>query len=167
METGHLWVAWLRRNKCPPADGWLSFRYSLIPKVTYGFAAIAVDPDVLESSFQKLYRDVLSPLRVNEKITKFYLMAPKRVMGLGMPNPCIKMLAYKLHLLQTEWNQSTASGQMLRQSLDIFQMETGLSTNVIEKDYDRFELATGGWWKQFWCLCHIDMMSNFIWATSG
>ena len=155
MEVGHLWVERLRHNKCPAADGWLGFRYSLIPKVTYGFAAITIDPDVLESSFQRLYRDVLSPLRVNENITKFYRMAPKRVMGLGMPNPGIKMLAYKLHLLQTEWTQPTSAGQMLQQSLEIFQMETGLSTNVIEQDYDRFEsLATGGWWKQFWCLCH-------------
>eukprot|EP00956_Cyclotella_meneghiniana_P043229 scaffold259317_cov96-Cyclotella_meneghiniana.AAC.3 len=144
MEVGHLWVERLRRNKCPAADGWLGFRYSLIPKVTYGFAAITIDPDVLESAFQWLYRDVQSPLRVNENITKFYRMAPKRVMGLGMPNPGIKMLAYKLHLLQTEWNQPTSAGQMLQQSLEIFQMETGLSTNVIEQDYDRFEnLATG------------------------
>eukprot|EP00956_Cyclotella_meneghiniana_P034366 scaffold104037_cov45-Cyclotella_meneghiniana.AAC.3 len=155
MEVGHLWVERLRRNKCPAADGWLGFRYSLIPKVTYGFAAITIDPDALEHAFQKLYRDVLSPLRVNENITKFYRMAPKRVMGLGMPNPGIKMLAYKLHLLQTEWNQPTSAGHMLRQSLEVFQMETGLSTNIIEADYDRYEtLATGGWWKQFWCLCH-------------
>eukprot|EP00956_Cyclotella_meneghiniana_P031352 scaffold82095_cov91-Cyclotella_meneghiniana.AAC.1 len=135
MEVGHLWVERLRRNKCPAGDGWLGFRYSLILKVTYGFAAINIDPDALEHSFQKLYRDVLSPLRVNENITKFYRMAPKRVMGLGMPNPGIKMLAYKLHLLQTEWNQPTSAGHMLRQSLEVFQMETGLSTNIIEADY--------------------------------
>eukprot|EP00956_Cyclotella_meneghiniana_P010400 scaffold14401_cov58-Cyclotella_meneghiniana.AAC.23 len=131
-------------NKCPAGDGWLGFRYSLIPKVTftYGFVAITIDPDVLESSFQKLYRDVLLPLHVNENITKFYRMAPKpkRVMGLGVPNPCMKMLAYKLHLLQTEWNQCTAAGQMIRQSLEIFQMETGLSTNVIEMDYHRYDV---------------------------
>ena len=134
MQVGHLWVERLRWNKCPAGDGWLGFRYSLIPKVTYGFAAITIDPDVLERSFQKLYRDVLSPLRVNENITKFYRMAPKRVMGLGMPNPGIKMLAYKLHLLQTEWNQPTLAGQMLRQSLEVFQMESGLSTNIKEAD---------------------------------
>jgi len=31
MEKGHLWVERLRHNKCPAADGWLGFRYSLIP----------------------------------------------------------------------------------------------------------------------------------------
>jgi hypothetical protein len=75
----------------------------------------------------------------------FYRMAPKRVMGLGMPNPCIKMLAYKLHLLQTEWNQPTAAGQMLRQSLEVFQMETGFASNILETDYNRYSsLATDG-----------------------
>lgn len=153
MEKGHLWVERLRRNRCPAADGWLGFRYSLMPKMTYGFAAITIPPDELEKSFQALYREVLSPLRVNKNITLFYRMAPKRVMGLGMPNPCIRMLAHKLHLLQSEWNQPTTAGQMLRQSLEVFQMETGFSENVLEMDYDRYELlATGGWWKQFWCL---------------
>jgi hypothetical protein len=77
------------------------------------------------------------------------------MMGLGMPNPCIKMLSYKLHLLQNEWNQATAAGQMLRQSLEVFQMETGFSSNILEADYSRYEgLATLGWWKQLWCLCH-------------
>lgn len=100
--------------------------------MTYGFSAITVDPCVLEASFQKLYRDVLSPLRVNRNITRFFRMAPKRVMDLGMPNPGIKMLSHKLHLLQLEWNQPTSAGNMLRQSLEVFQMETGFSKNVLE-----------------------------------
>jgi hypothetical protein len=149
MAAGHLWVEHLRRNRCPAVNGWLGFWYSLVPKVTY----ITVDPAELEKQFQALYRDVLSPLRVNKNIMRFYRMAPKRVMGLGMPNPCIRMLSHKLHLLQSEWNQPTSAGQMLRQSLEVFQMETGFSRNILELDYDRFEsLATGGWWKQFWCL---------------
>jgi hypothetical protein len=154
MDEGHLWVERLRRNRCPAADGWLGFQYSLIPKVTYGFAAITVDPNILEKSFQKLYREVLSPLKVNKNITRFYRMAPKRVMGLGMPNPCIKMLSHKLHLLQCEWNQPTAAGQMLQQSLEVFQMETGFTSNILERDYSRYSsLATDGWWKQLWNLC--------------
>jgi hypothetical protein len=113
-----------------------------------------VDPDYLERAFGKLYREILSPLKVNKNIMLFYPMAPKRVMGLGMPNPCIKMLAYKLHLLQTEWNQPTAAGQMLRQSLEVFQMETAFASNILETDYNRYSsLATDGWWKQLWCLC--------------
>ena len=68
MAAGHLWVERLRRNRCPAADGWLGFRYSLMPKVTYGFAAITVDPAELEKQFQSLYRDVLSPLCVNKNI---------------------------------------------------------------------------------------------------
>ena len=74
-------------------------------------------------------------------------------MGLGLPNPGIKMLSHKLQLLQSEWKQPTLARYMLCQSLEVFQMETGFSTNVLEMDYSRFgELATGGWWKQFWCL---------------
>jgi hypothetical protein len=168
MEAGHLWVERLRHNRCPAADGWLGFRYSLMPKMTYGFAAITIDHAELEAKFQALYRDVLSPLRVNKNIMRFYRMAPKRFMGLGMPNPCIHMLSHKLHLLQSEWNQQTSAGQMLRQSLEVFQMETGFSSNILESDYDRFEcLATGGWWKQLWCLCRRYMMFDFSWDPNG
>jgi hypothetical protein len=153
METGHLWVERLKRNRCPSSDAWLGFRYALIPQLTYGFSAIVVDPSLLERSFQRLYREVLSPLKVNRNITLFYRMAPKRVMGLGLPHPCIKMLAHKLQLLQTEWNQPTSAGNMLRQSLEVFQMETGFSSNVLQMEYERYgDLATGGWWKQLWFL---------------
>jgi hypothetical protein len=119
MEAGKLWVERLRRNRCPPADGWMGFRYALIPKLTYGFASITPDLDMLEASFQHLYWNVLSPLRLNMNIRKFYRMAPKRVQGLGMPNPGILMLSQKLHLLQSQWDQPTATGQMLRQSLEV------------------------------------------------
>lgn len=82
-------------------------------------------------------------------------MAPHRMMGIGMPNPCIRMLAYKLHLLQSEWGQSSSTSNMLRQSLEIIQMEVGLGCNIFSLDYHTYGcLASDGWWKQLWCLCH-------------
>jgi hypothetical protein len=48
-----------------------------------------------------------------------------------------------------------AAGNMLWQSLEMFQMETGFGSNVSEADYAGYEsLATTGWWKQLWNLCH-------------
>jgi hypothetical protein len=79
----------------------MGFRYALIPSLTYGFAAICPKLDLLEDSFQALYRNVLSPLHLNMNIKTFYRMAPKRYQGLGMPNPGIVMLSQKLHLLQS------------------------------------------------------------------
>ena len=169
MTAGHLWVARLRSNKwCPPADGWLGFRYSLIPQLTYGFSAITPDISSLEASFHKLYRDVLSPLRVNWNISRFFRMAPRRVMGLAMPNPSIVMLSHKIHLLHTQWNQPMATGQMLRQAFEVFLMEVGLSTNVLLENFDRLGcLATHGWWKHLWELAHrydtsIDILPSNI-----
>ena len=44
---------------------------------------------------------------------------------------------------------------LLKQSLEVFQMEVGLSTNILLEDYDRLgNLATNGWWKHLWALCH-------------
>ena len=124
-------------------------------KLTYGFSAIAPDPDLLEKSFQDLYYKILPPLRVNCKIAKFFRMAPRRYFGLAMPNPGIVMLSHKLQLLHTQWDMPTTTGQMLRQSFEVFQMEVGLSSNILSEDYDRLgNLASGGWWKQLWCLCH-------------
>jgi hypothetical protein len=77
MDKGKKWVERLCRNTCPPADGWMGFRYALIPSLTYGFASICPDLDRFEAEFQALYRNVLSPLRVNMNIMTFYRMAPK------------------------------------------------------------------------------------------
>lgn len=65
------------------------------------------------------------------------------------------MLSQKIHLLQSQMDQPTATGNMLKQSLEVFQMEVDLSTNVLELDFDRYGcLASNGWWKHFWQLCH-------------
>ena len=155
LAEGARWADRLRSNRCPPADGWMGFRHALIPKLTYGFSAITPDPSELEEGFQELYFKLLSPLRVNCRISKFFRMAPKRYFGLGMPNPGILMLSHKLQLLHTQFNMPTSTGQMLRQSWEVFQMEVGLSSNILCEDYSRLgNLATGGWWKQLWCLCH-------------
>lgn len=68
LEKGTLWVERLRRNKCAPGDAWMGYRYALMPKLTYGFAAITPDPGLLEKQFVELYRNVLSPLKVNINI---------------------------------------------------------------------------------------------------
>jgi hypothetical protein len=155
MEKGKKWVVRLCRNKSPPADGWMGLRYALLPSMTYGFAAICPDLDMLEAEFQSLYRNVLSPLRVNMNIKPFYCMAPKQFQGLGMPNPGIVMLSQKLHLLQCQLDQPTATGMLLKQALEVFQMEVGLSTNILLEDFDRLgNLASNGWWKHLWQLCH-------------
>eukprot|EP00956_Cyclotella_meneghiniana_P044630 scaffold327138_cov103-Cyclotella_meneghiniana.AAC.1 len=75
---GTLWVERLRCNRCPPGDAWMGFRYALMPQLTYGFAAITPDLDYLEKAFVELYRNVLSPLKVNMNIKSFYRLAPKR-----------------------------------------------------------------------------------------
>jgi hypothetical protein len=65
MEEGHLWVERLPCNRCPAADAWMGFRYSLVPKLTYGFFAITVDPSVLEAVFWTkicFWRTVAGPL---------------------------------------------------------------------------------------------------------
>ena len=154
MEDGQKWVARLRSHRCPAADAWMGFRYALMPSLTYGFASITPDLSDLEKQFQDLYFKVLSPLRVNQHIMKFYRMAPKRFQGLGMPNPGIVMLSQKLHLLQTQWDQPTTTGAMLHQALEVFQMEVGLSTDIFAEDFDRLgHLASNGWWKHLWQLC--------------
>ena len=155
LAEGTRWVERLRANRIPPADGWLGFRYALMAKLTYGFSAISPDPAELERAFQDLYYKILPPLRVNCKISRYFRMAPRRYFGLAMPNPGVVMLAQKLQLLHTQWNMPSTTGQMLRQSFEVFQMEVGLSSNILCEDYDRLgNLATGGWWKQLWCLCH-------------
>jgi hypothetical protein len=65
-----------------------------------------------------------------------------------MPNPGIIMLLQKLHLLQCQLDQPTATGMLLKQALEVFQMEVGLSSNILLEDFDQLgNLASNGWWK--------------------
>jgi hypothetical protein len=71
-------------------------------------------------------------------------------------------------MIQTEWNQPTAAGNMLRQSLEVFQMETGFALNILEADYSLGSspslLMAGG---NNCGVSAIDMMSSFSWAHVG
>ena len=153
-KAGMTWTTRLRNRPLPRADAWLGFRHALYRKMNYGFSAIVVDPDLLDRTFQDVYRSALPSLGVNRNITKFFRTAPRRFGGLEMPQPSIDMLSQKLHLLQSEWSQPTATGNMLRQSLEVFQMELGLSSNPFTEDYEQYsQLVSAGWWQHLWLLC--------------
>ena len=155
-KAGKQWTTRLRGRPLPARDAWLGFRYALYRKLNYGFSAVVADPDDLEHTFSVIYRDALSCLGVNKNIMLYYRLAPKRFMGLEMPHPTIDMLSQKLQLLRSEWDQLTPTGNMLRQSLEVFQMELGMSGNVFDLDYDLWSpLCSDGWWKNFWHLCSM------------
>jgi hypothetical protein len=43
---------------------------------------------------------------------------------------------------------------MLQQSLEVFQMEVGISLNILEEDFSCLgNLASDGWWAHLWQLC--------------
>lgn len=45
---------------------------------------------------------------------------------------------------------------MLRQALEIFQLEVGLSTDIFAKSVDRLgHLAWNGWWKHLWLVAAL------------
>lgn len=149
MAKGWLWVERLCHNRCDPGDAWTGFRYALWPSLTYGFAAITPNINALNKAFQDLFCNVLSLLKVNKNICTFYRVAPKRYQGLGMPNPLITMLmlSQKLHLLQTQFNQPTATGRMLQQSLEVFRWRSGSAGTFwrrISLDLATLQLMAGG-----------------------
>jgi hypothetical protein len=72
-----------------------------------------------------------------------------------MPYPGIVMLSQKLYLLQSQLDQPTATGMLLKQALEVFQMEVGLSTNILLEDFDQLgNFVSNWWWKHLWQLCH-------------
>ena len=141
-------------GSCPPRDAWLGFRDQLWPKMSYGLVAVSHPPDKLDAAFQSVWFKCLPCLKVNRHITKAWQTLPWRFQGLAMPEVNMKVLGRKIHLIQRHWGCGDATGRMLKQAYEVFQVEAGLEGNIIAKDFRRnCCLVTHGWFKNLWELC--------------
>ena len=78
-------------------------------------------------------------------------MIPSRYQGLGLPNMALEKLSESLLWLQRHWDVKEGVGLVVREAYECLQMETGLSGNIFQRNYKRFQsLATHTWYKIFW-----------------
>ena len=156
VKKGEKWASRMRAGHCPPRDAWLGLRHQLWRKMSYGLVAVSHPPHLLEKAVQSVWYKCLPFLRVNRCITKEWRMLPFRFQGLSLPHVNIELLGRKIHLLQRHWGSHGVTGRFLRHAFEAFQVETGLGGNIFLRDYDRLGvLATDGWFKNLWQLCHL------------
>ena len=71
-----------------------------------------------------------------------------------MPGVNIEILGRKVHLVQRHWGCGDATGKMLKQAYEVFQVEAGLEGNIFARDFRSHEfLVTHGWFRNLWELC--------------
>lgn len=128
--------------------------HQLKPKMEWGLVAMSDDPAKLEEAYQKVHYQALSPLRVNQHITKEYRMMLPEHQGLGMFNPNIDCLGKKISYCLRNWLRPTTIGNMLQQAYEMFLLDLGFGGDLFNLNYDRYSsLSADGWFKHIWCLC--------------
>lgn len=153
-DKGLDWTVALRSNHIPPRLAWNYLDHQLKPKMEWGLVAMSDDPAKLEEAYQKVHYQALSPLRVNQHITKEYRMMLPEHQGLGMFNPNIDCLGKKISYCLRNWLRPTTIGNMLQQAYEMFLLDLGFGGDLFNLNYDRYSsLSADGWFKHIWCLC--------------
>lgn len=153
-KKGANWAEMMRAGSCPPRDVWLGLRHQLYRQMSYGSVAMTHDPDKVEAVYQSVYYQVLSPARVNQHTRKEFRMLSRRHQGLAMPNPNTDRLGDKIQLLHAHWGSDSATGNMLKQAYEVFQVESGLGGDIFRRSFRDFGvLATHGFFRDLWQLC--------------
>jgi len=154
-KKGKKWAARMRNGCCPPRDAWLGLRHQLWRQMSYGLVAVSHPPNKLEKAVQSVWFECLPFLKVNRHIRLEWRTLPLRYQGLALPHVNIELLGRKLHLIQRHWGCKDVTGNFLLQAYEVFQVEVGLGGNIFERDFTRYGmLATNGWFKNLWQLCH-------------
>ena len=82
-------------------------------------------------------------------------MLPHRYQGLGLPNMALEKLGKSIAWLHHHWSVKKGVGLIIKAAFERLQVETGLSGNVLIRDYNKYEcLAMHSWFKVLWQYLH-------------
>ena len=154
-KTGLDWAAALRTNHVTPNQGWKYFDAQLKPKLYWGLVAMSDDPTKLEEEIHRVFYQVLSPLRVNQHITREYRMMLPEHQGLGMFNINVDCLGKKISYMRRNWLCGTSVSNLLFHAYQTFRVDLGLGGHIFQANYEKFKKLSGddGWYKHLWQLC--------------
>jgi hypothetical protein len=155
IEKGITWQKRIAGSRLSTRDRWFSFFRQTKPSMQYGIEAVMDPPDVVTNAFQAFYFMTLPHLGVNRYITQEWRMLPHQYQGLGLPNMALEKLGKSISWLHRHWGVKEGVGLILKAAFERLQVETGLSGNVLVKDYTKYEcLATHSWFKVLWHYLH-------------
>ena len=151
VDKGKKWAGKVRGSSLSPSDVWFSFSNQSVPSFSFGLCPLMSSPEEVEREFMAMYYQCLSPLGVNQCITKEWRILPVEWSGLGMPNMSLEKLSCMIMFLKQHWGFDDEFGRALRCVFELVQIETGLAGNFLLRHYDTFEcLASHTWYKLLW-----------------
>ncbi len=124
------------------------------PKLIYGSVAITHDPNRLEKTFQSVWYNLLSSLKVNRCITREFRTFPPPLSVDCITKPQYCALSSKILLVHKYWNKDSIIRNMLTAAYHVFQTKVEIRGNILAFPYDsRGCLATHGFLKNLRQLC--------------
>ena len=130
---------------------WQSFRTMIWPSLRYPLAATTITEEESTEITASLYKHFLPSAGTNRNFPKAVRHAPLDFFGLDL-NRCIDYQGIEqIKKLLTHGAVDTPTGKLMRDSLELAQLEVGMGIPILEADFEMYgHLLTDCWIKVLW-----------------
>ena len=101
---------------------------------------------IIKSVLYPLYRELLPRIKVNWNYPTIMISVHKAVGGLDLGSMEYEQTVEAINLYVSLYKSTTLLANLIKDSLELIQVEVGLDCLVLELDYKKFDhLVTCGW----------------------
>jgi len=158
------WEQALQKGLIPCSLAWMALHWVIWPSLSYSLAVTSFSESQALATTSHLYRTLLPWLGVNCHYPVALQHAPAKYHGLGLPNLYWEQGVAALKLFLEFMNTSQPEQSLLQTSLELLQLEVGISSPILQADFHRWGfLATNCWVKSLWrfaWFAEIQLISN-------
>ena len=169
-KLAKFWVQKNTTNFLTPSDKLRSFHSVFIPKISYRLGLACFSYDQCNDIMKIITPTILHASHFQQHFSRNLTYAPPQYGGLRIPHFFYIMAQSKAKLFTYHYRLQDKTGKLFKISLDISQLQCGLSTPVYQLDYLKWKsILTPSWFTHFWSLlsvCDISLSISNQWIYS-
>jgi hypothetical protein len=150
-QKGADWAELIRSGRITKNDGWYALNTTIMKTFEYPMAATCLTRQQWDTIMVPVLEAGLNSLQFSSKFPHAMVYGPIESQGLGVKDPYILQGLTWLKTLLRHGNRDTVTGQLIRQSMELLQLELGTGKPLFSDDYETYQsLATDCWLKHVW-----------------
>jgi hypothetical protein len=150
-QKGEDWAELIRSGQITKNDWWYALNMTIMKTFEYPMAATCLSRIQWDHVMAPVLEAVLNSMQFSSKSPHAMVYGPINSQGLGVKDPNVLQGLMWLETLLQHGDQDTVTGHLLRQSMELPQLELGTGNPLFLDDYETFEsLATDCWLKHVW-----------------
>lgn len=150
-EKAVIWAEKVRSGKFSHADAWFSLQFCMMKSLEYPLMATSLSKAQCDKIMKPIRAAALPALGINRHLTLTVVHAPKRYLGVGIPDLWTLQGILKLWLALNHGDAPTITGHQLRASMELHTIEIGLPGNLLQQDFQIYgHLSTDSWLTHLW-----------------